>query len=54
MKIFLSSTHSATESHRTEQENEPPHDDRNVNPSAAASEPTQPEPQEETPCGDCT
>ncbi len=54
MEIFLSSTHSATEIHRTEQQSEPPHDDRNVNPSAAASEPTQPEPHEETPCGDCT
>ncbi len=47
-------THSATASHRTEEENEPPHDDRNVNPSAAASEPIQPEPQDETPRGDCT
>ncbi len=54
MKIFLFSTHSATASHRTDQDNEPPHDDRNGNPCAAASGPTQPEPQEETPCGDCT
>ncbi len=54
MKLLLFSTHSATGSHRTEQENEPPHDDRSVYPSAAASEPTQPEPQDETPRGDCT
>ncbi len=54
MKIFLFSTHSATASHRTEQENEPHHDGRSVNHPTAATEHTQPETQEETQCGDCT
>ncbi len=54
MKISLFSIHSATGSHRTEQENGLPHDDRSVSPSDAASEPTQPESQEETPRDDCT